>query len=273
VQKGGAGLVVTSASTSSGGAIKLQNIGGDLTLVTANIPTIHHLNLSTLNSGNIFVGSGTTKGALTASAAGYIAEYGDDVDIDLSAGTEMILTAGKGVGPSATIEIGATLLTVVGGSGSGSVPLINLENVAAVGSTVTINQISASSGYIKYWQKGGGDLIVTNAFTANGPITLQNTGGNLTVTNAVVSSAHALNLLTVGSGNLLVGRAVTDGAIGVSAAGFIYELGSDAEADFSAGSITLRSAKGIGTAENPIETHSPSLTSVGFTGIAYISRI
>ncbi|MEQ1862829.1 MAG: hypothetical protein ABMA13_23145, partial [Chthoniobacteraceae bacterium] len=235
-------LGVTSATTTNG-AISLTAVGGNLTVTSATAGgTARNITLTTTTSGNVLVGDVTAASdVVTITSAGSIEESGADAGADITAGSAS-LSAATGIGASGTIETDVTTLTSA--TTTGAAANIDLSDVA-------------------------GGLSVTSATTTDGAITLNATGGDLTLTTVTAGgTGRNIAATTTTSGNVLVGNvtAASD-VITITSAGSIEESGADGGSDITAGSASLSGATGIG-ASGTIEIDLTTLTSATTTGAA-----
>ena len=114
--------------------------------------------------------------------------------------------------------------------------------------TLSVANVTGT-GVINLSDTAGG-LAVTSATTANGDITLNAVGGDLTLTAVTAGTAAVgdgnVNLSTTTSGDVLMDSVTAAGdTITITSAGAIEESGSDPAADLTATTLSLTAATGI----------------------------
>jgi len=191
------GLTVTSAVTSTSGAITLSAAGGNLVLTTVNSSgtgAAGNVTATTTGSGNIVVDNVfAVSDTLTLTAAGSILEAGaGDAGADLNAGI-LILSAGTGIGSTSGAGAIETAInnSLSGTTATGGVNLANTGVLTITGLTVTTS----------------GDINLTNAgalttsgvvSTASGKITMSaaspiTVGANMTATGDILLTAGEIS--------------------------------------------------------------------------------
>ncbi len=179
--------------------------------------------VGTINAGTDFAILKTTAGNLTSTHTGSTP--------DITAGTVVLIANNGSLGDSGTQPLlvqTATLNASITGTGS-----INVTNVDA-----------------------GGNLNVTQALTASGPINLMVQGGNLTVSGTTSPVIDAPGNTVTLSG----GAAVLSG----TAAGII---------DIAASGLAVTYATDIGTAANPLETSVTTFAAFVTTGGVVVANV
>jgi hypothetical protein len=252
-QNGGGALVVSSVTTT--GPVNVAVAGASLTVGSISA-TSGSVSLSA--DADVNLDSVTSATSITVSAGGQIVESPADSAVDLSAPT-LALSAGAGIGAANAIEIAASNISATSGAGA-----VNLSNSGS--SAVTVSNISTGAGSLAFTHTGAGTLSVTSASTANGAIAVSAIGGSLNVTGLVAGGVAQNVSLSASAGNITVGSATALGnSITVTASGQINELGSDSDADFSAGTLTLSAGTGIGVSGS-IETAATTVFASSSSG-------
>jgi len=253
-QSGGGDLTVETATTDDGD-IGIDSDGSNLTAQTVTAGGDgQNVTLTTTASGNVFVGNITAADDLiTVNSVEAIEEDGDDPDADLTAGS-LDLNAGTGIGAAAPIETAATSISADTTNGN-----IDLDNVNADPTTAT--SLTTGAGDILFSQSGGGDLTVETAETGDGDIGVDVDDADLSVQTATAGGdGQNVTLTTTTSGDVFVDNVTAeDDLITVTAVGAVEELGDDAGADLTGGTLDLNAGTGIGAAA-PIETAATSIS-------------
>jgi hypothetical protein len=225
------GLIVTSATTATGGNITLDATGGDLDVTTATAGGTGDIQLTTTTSGNVNVGTVTATG--------------DDVTIT-SAGT---ITDANG----AAANVIASTLSATAQSG------IDLDTTIA---TLALANV-LGAGNINIADTDG--LIVTSATTFDGSINLSAIGGTLDVTTVTAGGTGDIQLTTTTSGNVNLGAVTAAGnTVTITSAGAITD-GNGGAVNITADNLAATGTS-FGASGNPIETSVDSLTVNTSTG-------
>ncbi|TXT37697.1 MAG: hypothetical protein FD138_590, partial [Planctomycetota bacterium] len=233
------GMRVNSAVTNDG-SITLEGANGSLTLTTVTaVGTGATIVANTLaGSGNISVGVLTASGdSVTLSAFTNITD-GNTTSNNVTADS---LSASSATG----VDLDTTITTLTNASASG-IGAIDINDLA-------------------------GGLVVTSATTADGAITLNAAGGDLTLTT-VTATGTSRNVVasTTTSGHILVNSVTAAGDnIQLTSAGAINETAADGTADLTSGTATLSAATGIG-GTGTIEVDFTTLTSATVSGTGVI---
>jgi fibronectin-binding autotransporter adhesin len=240
------GLAVTSAITFDGN-ITLNATGGTLALDTVTAGgTGRNIVVSTTTIGDVQVNNVTAlDDHIQITAVGSVLEAGADPGADLTAATAEIV-AGTGIGASgAVIEVDLVTL-----------------NSAVVTDTGGI-----------YLHDTAGGLIVAEATTSDGSISLTATSGNLRLDDVTAGGAGNVTAMTDTSGNILVDSVTAFGnLITLNSIGNISESGGDGAPDLVAASATLSASTGIGTSADPLEIAATNLEGNGGTGGIYVAN-
>ncbi len=206
-------LNVLSATTASG-PINLRVTQGALTLTHVAAGGTGAVSATTVTGGSVFVDDLAAGGDITLSAIGVINEPATAMDPGTDLSTPGILTmdAGTGIGTTSALEIEAVRLAATV-SGPGKIDLAD----------------------------GSGGLEVDNAVATSGSVSLTATGGILRANNV---SGTSVTLTTVTSGAVQVDDVVATGALSITSAGNISEVGVDAGIDLKAGAASFLRANG-----------------------------
>jgi autotransporter-associated beta strand protein len=236
------GLAALSVATGAGsdsitvqGATSGVDLTGAVSLSSGGSITVNQLGLRSGGtvildaSGDILIEASGIEaaGAVTLTADGAIATSSALPDI-----TAPALSASAGT--SIELDTVITTLTLAAVSGTGDIDISD----------------------------GSGGLMVTSATTADGNITLNASGGHLTLTSVAAGGSGAdVSLTTMNSGDILVSAVTATGNVTISAAagGSIQEAGSDGGSDITAATASLTGPAGIGSA-GAIEINLTTLT-------------
>jgi autotransporter-associated beta strand protein len=225
------------------------------------------LNITATNSGSGSIIIDETNGAnvLNVSAANGSATVtsatGNLNVTTVSASTSVTLTATAGSitdANAAANNVTAGSLTATAATGidlDTTITTLTSANVTGIGA-IDINDLA-------------GGLIVTSATTNDGAITLNATGGDLTLTSVIAGgTGRDITATTTTSGNILVALVDASGdnlSLTAAAGGAINESAADGTADLIAATATLAGPAGIGNL-GTIEVNFTTLTSATTTG-------
>ncbi len=210
-------FTVNQASNDDG-TITLSNTGGNLVVNALNVtgPLAGDATLNTFGSGDVILpGTAQASNHFYVNAAGAL--YEPDTD--------------------ATAGIIAPIQGLNAGGGIQQLDIVANELSAAVtgaGNEINIDDLS-------------GGLVVHSATTTDGTINLTTTGGNLSLESVAVGGSGGANIASLTSGDILINDlTINNGAMVMTAAGAIKELGADAGADVTAYHVDFNAATGIG---------------------------
>jgi hypothetical protein len=232
------GLIVNSATTSSGTIALSADPGGSLSLVNVMAGNGGAVTVTAL--GSLYLGSVGTTGSASLTSAGAIEELGVDTAADITAGT-LSFSASYGIGEVGQLEIDAETLIV---------------NVSQIGS-INLNDV-------------GGELTVASATTFNGPITINaNSGSDLILTSVTAGNGGAVTLS--GEGSVHLGTVTTSGGAWVTSSGTILDSNGSAGNVFAA-TLIFSATVGIGSTSDPIETAVAKLEASGGVDGVFIAN-
>ncbi|MBD3646550.1 MAG: hypothetical protein HUJ31_03645, partial [Pseudomonadales bacterium] len=263
---------VTFASVTTGGAISLSSDNADLTASVVTASGTGNISITTAAAGDINVGSvNAGSNTATVNAAGSIEESGADATADIVAAA-LDLDAGTGIGTAATLEV--TGASIAADSTAGN---IDIDSLATVAVTVT-SLTTGGTGTLQFDQTGNQALQITSAGTADGAISITNTGANLTAVGVSTGNNNQIDLQTLVSGSILVDNVnAGTGNLNVISAGAIDETVDEPAVDLAGGVVTLTAVSGIGETNDPEISASTSLnvdnTSTGNIDIRVIGDV
>lgn len=217
--------------------------------------------IAVTSTGSIVAGNSTTTGTILLSTGSITGDQ--QIDGQLQAGeritlaadgglitgigtiksTEVLLTAGTGMGGESPLQL--TAARVFAESANGMIRLTNTRESR-------FTRVATGEGVIDV--AGQGSTIFEDVLTSSGDISLNTSGGNLTVVLGRQQFAGDIRIATADSGDVAIGFASAGGTLIVNSAGSIFELGQDPDSDLQATSIALEAHSGIGTAANSIES-------------------
>ncbi len=253
-QTGNQDLTVIRAENQQSGSTTIQNDGARLTVENATIGAFAGSTLPTVqlsSAGDLIVGTVVGGARALLQAGGAITALSNSLDAGVI-GLDVVLEAGRGIGNDANGALNVYGATLSATSVNGNIDL-NSQGLSESG-TLVVSRLATGIGSITLDQTGGQALLVQDASTADGAISISNADGQLTVNRATAGGSDAsdnLTLLTTGSGDIAVGDVQALGNdVRVTAAGSIITIDADAAADISAANVLLTAGSGIGNGAN-----------------------
>lgn len=253
-QTGNQDLKVIRAENQQSGSTTIQNDGARLTVENATIGAFAGNTLPTVqlsSAGDLIVGTVVGGARALLQAGGAITALSNSLDAGVI-GLDVVLEAGRGIGNDANGALNVYGATLSATSVNGNIDL-NSQGLSESG-TLVVSRLATGIGSITLDQTGGQALMVQDASTADGAISISNAEGQLTVNRATAGGSDAsdnLTLLTTGSGDIAVGDVQALGNdVRVTAGGSIITIDADAAADISAANVLLTAGSGIGNGAN-----------------------
>ncbi len=193
------------------GTITVNADNGDLTATDVVAGTSGNVNLTTITSGDVLLGTVTAAGnTVTVDSAD---EINGINSANITTGDTLDLDAINGIGNVEPLKTASSSISADTTDGN-----IDINNDLAT--AVEATSLTTGTGTINFDQTGSGDLTVTSAATSDGTITVTVDDGSLTATSVVAGGTGDVSLTTTTTGDILVetvtagGNTVTANSIG-----------------------------------------------------------
>lgn len=252
-----------SATINSGGNLGVAGVSGSGVQLTA--------------AGNMTLGGAVNAGSgvLTVSASGITGSgslAGDQINVTSggavgSAGQALAVNAGSSLNVKTTGSGAGIYLSEADGVGAANLSTADGDIAFTSGGAATISAIAGGSGHGAMLTTTSGDLTVQSLQTGGGALTLAS-AGQLMLPTGISLSATDLTLKSASSFSLAATLTASSSLTVESSGGSVNTSGSGL---FSAPTLTLRGAQGVGAAGAAVNVQTGNLTAESTGGGVYIA--
>ena len=254
---------VTMGSLTTGtGTITYDQTGNQWLYLTNVAAADGSININNTGGANADIEVGvitadTINDVVTIDSTGAIDDFDANPDIvtDITA-YAIDLNAVEGIGNAKHIDLAGSSIDADTTGGN-----LDINNAATT--SVTVNSLTTGTGTVQFDQTGPQALVITNATTTDGGITITNSGANLTAGTINAGGTNNISLSTIGAaGDVIVGTSVTatgdqvdivavdnvtlTGTIGTAVANLTAGAAINGGGVLTAGIVDLGAGTGIG---------------------------